>query len=564
MKQTNKQTKLIYFSIITFLFLLFSCPNDVKKPSIEDKAEDVKVTISYSTTNGTAPLSKTVNSGYKLTEDDLISLSAEDFIFEGWYIDEEKIYSGYTVITNITLVAKWTEIPIPEIKTITYVLNGGVFDDPSLFPTEYKAGDYINFEEAYKHITHSEEYSFGGFYSDEKYTHYIEYVDSYKFPRGLTLYAKWYIPNSIKCILTTITDNSITFEFTIPSIKTQLDYIELICNTRETNEKKSVLLYDVAVDEKIIYTFTNLDNTKSYYVYAIIHDKNGISSSYYREPISPANPEYTFIGDGWYPYNVFSVTLPDHIYLDKSLSGKNVKISTCEQTQYYTYSFIFKSKDKITWEHCSSSDEYNYVVEDGTTYFLAFCANVLDQFSFSQICEVTCSDKYDSIGQIYYTDGTYSQSLDDAKTIAGIIVDCDKNNKPTKIMSISSKKCVFNSNPNQSSVTYDVIGTDGENNWEIFKMLDEESYFEAYNFVNNLNIGELKWYIPAAPELLTVLVNKSRIEQGYMATSSSLNFSIWSSNAVDSWEVYIATGIDLRDNIRCWSENYAYGFAKIQ
>lgn len=48
---------------------------------------------------------------------------------------------------------------------------------------------------------------------------------------------------------------------------------------------------------------------------------------------------------------------------------------------------------------------------------------------------------------------------------------------------------------------------DGENNWDLFKTLDDESNFVAYNFVNNINVGNLKWYIPAGAELLTVILN---------------------------------------------------------
>ena len=68
-----------------------------------------KVTISYSTEKGTAPASKTVNVGYKLTRADLPFLSADGFIFNGWHIGEEKVTLGYAVNTNLTLTAKWTE-----------------------------------------------------------------------------------------------------------------------------------------------------------------------------------------------------------------------------------------------------------------------------------------------------------------------------------------------------------------------------------------------------------------------------------------------------------------------
>ena len=540
--------------MISVVFLVSGC-----KFTVQEK-ENAKFTITYSTTKGIAPVPKIVNSGYKLTEDDLISISAENCIFEGWYIGETKIYSGYTVTASVTLTAKWTDAPIPAIKKIKYVLNGGAFKDINLFPTEYKAGDYISFHNAHENMIHPDGYWFGGFFSDKNYTKYVDSFSAYEFPWGVTLYAKWYLSRAA-CSPTAITENSITVDFTIPSdIQTQLDYVEMICKNATTKEKKSVLLYDIAVGQKISHTFTNLDNTESYYLDAIIHDKNGIESSEsYDEPVTCANPGYSLLRES-YPYEDFSINLPDHVYLDKDQLGKTIRISACDQTHYYTDRLIFKSKDKVTWERCSS----DYVVEDGTTYFLAFATNDM-AFSFSKICEVTCSDKYDSIGKIYYTDGTYSAELNGSKTIAGIVVDCDMNNTPSRIMSINTQKCVFNSNPNHSSVTYDVKfnGTDGENNWELFKTLDDESNFTAYNFINNIGTASLKWYMPSAAELLSVILNKDRIKQGYITASSSLNFSIWASNATDSWDIWIANERSLNDNARCYSECYAYGFAKI-
>ena len=69
--------------------------------------------------------------------------------------------------------------------------------------------------------------------------------------------------------------------------------------------------------------------------------------------------------------------------------------------------------------------------------------------------------------------------------------------------------------------------------------------------------------MPSAAELLSVILNKDRIKQGYITASSSLNFSIWASNATDSWDIWIANERSLNDNARCYSECYAYGFAKI-
>ena len=70
--------------------------------------------------------------------------------------------------------------------------------------------------------------------------------------------------------------------------------------------------------------------------------------------------------------------------------------------------------------------------------------------------------------------------------------------------------------------------------------------------------------MPAAAELLTVILNKDRIKQGYITAKSSLNFSIWTSNATDSWDIWTANERYLNDNMRSYNECYAYGFAYIR
>ena len=69
----------------------------------------VPVTITYSTEWGTPPTPVMVEMDYKLRDEDLPSLSAEHSQFEGWFIGETKITSGYVVKKDITLTAKWTK-----------------------------------------------------------------------------------------------------------------------------------------------------------------------------------------------------------------------------------------------------------------------------------------------------------------------------------------------------------------------------------------------------------------------------------------------------------------------
>jgi len=79
-----------------------------KNITLKAKWKD-KITISYSTEHGTAPALKQVDKNYKLTAEDLPSLSATGFVFEGWYIEGVKANVGYVVTKNITLSAKWKD-----------------------------------------------------------------------------------------------------------------------------------------------------------------------------------------------------------------------------------------------------------------------------------------------------------------------------------------------------------------------------------------------------------------------------------------------------------------------
>ncbi|MBQ0002175.1 MAG: SUMF1/EgtB/PvdO family nonheme iron enzyme [Treponema sp.] len=69
-----------------------------------------KYTITYNAAGyGKAPETKEVEKGYKLTDKDLPVLSAEGFDFGGWKFNEKIVAVGEEVVSDITLVAVWTE-----------------------------------------------------------------------------------------------------------------------------------------------------------------------------------------------------------------------------------------------------------------------------------------------------------------------------------------------------------------------------------------------------------------------------------------------------------------------
>ena len=63
--------------------------------------------ITYQSNYGNVPATKIVPNGYVLTEIDLKELKYTSLIFRGWYIGSTKVQSGYEVLTDILLTASW-------------------------------------------------------------------------------------------------------------------------------------------------------------------------------------------------------------------------------------------------------------------------------------------------------------------------------------------------------------------------------------------------------------------------------------------------------------------------
>ena len=84
--------------------------NEQAGGSENDSVPEVpKYTVTFETEHETAPASITVESGTKLTTEQLKALpDTEDNIFEGWYDGETQAKGGeYTVTKDVTLVARW-------------------------------------------------------------------------------------------------------------------------------------------------------------------------------------------------------------------------------------------------------------------------------------------------------------------------------------------------------------------------------------------------------------------------------------------------------------------------
>ena len=97
-----KKLVLAALILLASVVVLAGCKND-SVPEVS------KYTVKFETEHGTAPASITVESGTKLTAEQLKALpDTVDNIFESWYDGETQAKGGeYTVTKDVTLVARW-------------------------------------------------------------------------------------------------------------------------------------------------------------------------------------------------------------------------------------------------------------------------------------------------------------------------------------------------------------------------------------------------------------------------------------------------------------------------
>ena len=100
--KSMKKLVLAALILLASVVVLAGCKND-------SVPEVPKYTVKFETLHGTAPKELVVESGTKLTTEQLQALpDTEDNIFEGWYDGETQAKGGeYTVTKDVTLVARW-------------------------------------------------------------------------------------------------------------------------------------------------------------------------------------------------------------------------------------------------------------------------------------------------------------------------------------------------------------------------------------------------------------------------------------------------------------------------
>ena len=105
----------------------------------------------------------------------------ENYIFDCWYIRDEKVTSKYIVKSNLELIAKWTA----NGYTIKYELNGGTNDQSNSSNYNVESGE-ITLAAATK-----TGYTFGGWYKDENFSGEKITQIAKGSTGNLTLYAQW-------------------------------------------------------------------------------------------------------------------------------------------------------------------------------------------------------------------------------------------------------------------------------------------------------------------------------------------------------------------------------------
>lgn len=105
--KSMKKLMLVGLVLLASVVVLAGCKND-------SVPEVPKYTVKFETNHGTTPKELVVESGTKLTAEQLqIEAEVEDNIFLYWYDKDAptlKVEAGYSVTKNVTLVAKWGDI----------------------------------------------------------------------------------------------------------------------------------------------------------------------------------------------------------------------------------------------------------------------------------------------------------------------------------------------------------------------------------------------------------------------------------------------------------------------
>ena len=141
-----------------------------------------KCTVSYVTVHGTAPEAFTVESGTTLTAANLPSLKEKGWRFLGWYTsssyeESKKAGAGQSIITSMTLYAKWEEFTGPD-DGFVFVEGGTVVGSDSYNQNKSQGSNYIGAFPAGRTVTLNSFYISDHEVTQGEYEQYCCYTSS--------------------------------------------------------------------------------------------------------------------------------------------------------------------------------------------------------------------------------------------------------------------------------------------------------------------------------------------------------------------------------------------------
>ncbi len=138
-------------------------------------------TVSYVTAHGTAPTAIIVVEGEKLTSSQLPELTISDYLFDGWYVGENRVTAGnFTVTDDVTLTAKWI-----DKCTVSYVTAHGTA------PKTFIIGSGNTLTAANLPALKENGWIFIGWFTDSSYDEDKKANAGQRVITSITLYAKW-------------------------------------------------------------------------------------------------------------------------------------------------------------------------------------------------------------------------------------------------------------------------------------------------------------------------------------------------------------------------------------
>lgn len=244
--------------------------------SCSDDFWTLKYKITYSTEHGSTPAAIEVESGTLLTSAHLPTLTADGYTFDGWKDTtlQIKITEGYTIKSDLNLVAQWTEDSDSTTKCeITYFSMYG--DEPDSITVNKNST--LKSSQLPTLTDSTGEYDFVGWYNKKDSTKTIITAGSnFKVTKDIILVAKWSIKGgqttgeavNVTWLSANAGEDKVTLTWTYPSD----DFSKItICVSRTQGSYEASEL----IDAKIVnyttgktegsYTFEGLASGTTYW-----------------------------------------------------------------------------------------------------------------------------------------------------------------------------------------------------------------------------------------------------------------------------------------------------------